>query len=319
MNDYSKDPPAVPKLDRPPAGYFLVVPPADHEEADDAIDLLKLASIARQHWKLLACTGLICGLIAAGISLWMRNVYRAEAIISPTQENQNGGSALKSDIGGIAELAGVDLGNEGSRKVEALATLKSKGFVREFILANNLQPILYANLWDANAKTWKKGVTPPTMEQMVKRFMGRRTIDDSTKTGIVTLDFDWYTPELAAQWTNAMIDMVNERMRGADIKTAESSLEYLDKELANANRVELRLAVAHLIESQENNKMMANVQRDYAYHFIDRAVPPQSKHGPLRSLITLGGVVIGVLLGSAYIALRRRAARIVRMGGGQTV
>jgi LPS O-antigen subunit length determinant protein (WzzB/FepE family) len=74
-----------------------------------------------------------------------------------------------------------------------------------------------------------------------------------------------------------------------------------------------------LIESQENNNMRANVQRDYAYHFIDRAVPPQSKHGPLRSLITLGGVVIGVLLGSAYIALRRRAARIVRMGGGQTV
>jgi uncharacterized protein involved in exopolysaccharide biosynthesis len=318
MNDHTKDPGAVPKLDGPPAGYFLVVPPADHGEADDAIDLFKVASIARQHWKLLACTSLICGLIAAGISLWMRNVYRAEAIISPTQEQQNSGGSFKSELGGIAELAGVDIGSSGSRKVEALATLKSKGFVRDFIVANNLQPILYAESWDANANTWKKGVTPPTMEQMVKRLIGRRTIDESSKTGIVTLNIDWYSPELATQWTNAMIDMVNERMRAADIATAEKSLEYLDKELANANRVELRLAVAQLIESQENNKMMANVQRDYAYHFIDRASPPQSKHAPKRSLITLGGVVIGLLLGSAYLTLRRRAARVARMGGGQT-
>jgi uncharacterized protein involved in exopolysaccharide biosynthesis len=318
MNDYSKDPPVVPKLDGPPAGYFLVVPPPDHGEAEDAIDLFKVASIARHHWKLLACTSLICGLIAAGISLWMRNVYRAEAIISPTQEQQNSGGSFKSELGGIAELAGVDIGSSGSRKVEALATLKSRGFVRDFILANNLQPILYAERWDANANTWKKDVTPPTMEQMVKRFIGRRTIDESTKTGIVTLSFDWYSPELATQWTNGMIDMVNERMRGVDIATAEKSLEYLDKELANANRVELRLAVSQLIESQENSKMMANVQRDYAYHFIDRAVPPQSKHAPKRSLITLGGVVIGLLLGSAYISVRRRAARIARIGGGQT-
>jgi uncharacterized protein involved in exopolysaccharide biosynthesis len=57
--------------------------------------------------------------------------------------------------------------------------------------------------------------------------------------------------------------------------------------------------------------MLANVQRDYAYHFIDRAVPPESKEGPKRTLITIGGAVIGLVLGMAYIAMRRRAARIL--------
>jgi uncharacterized protein involved in exopolysaccharide biosynthesis len=150
------------------------------------------------------------------------------------------------------------------------------------------------------------------MEMVVKRFIGRRTVDENTKSGLVTLRFDWYSPDLAAQWVNDMIDLVNERMRSVDINTAQKSLEYLNLELANANAVELRLAASHLIETQLNNKMLANVQRDYAYHFIDRAVPPQSKQGPMRTVITIGGAVIGFIVGVGYIVIRRRSARIAR-------
>jgi uncharacterized protein involved in exopolysaccharide biosynthesis len=308
MSGRTDDSRGVPKLEGPPAGYFLVVPPVN-DEASDAIDLWKIAGILRSHWKLLTLSVLLGGGIAAVISLQLRNVYRAQAVIAPTQESTNGGNSFKSQLGGIAELAGIDLGGGGGRKVEAMATLMSHGFVRDFILANNLMPILYAERWDPNIKNWRKGATPPTMEMMVKRFIGRRTVDENTKSGLVTLKFDWYSPELAAQWTNGMINMVNERMRAIDIDTAEKSLEYLNREMANANTVELRLAVAHLIETQENNKMVANVQRDYAYHFIDHAVPPQSKQGPMRTVISIGGAVIGFIMGLGYIAIRRRSAR----------
>jgi uncharacterized protein involved in exopolysaccharide biosynthesis len=303
---------SAPNMEGPPAGYFLVVPPADDEEAKDAIDLAKTAAMLRTYWKLLLCMTLVCGIIAAGISLWMRNVYRAQAIIAPTAESNGAGGSMKSDLGGLAALAGIDLGASGGRKVEALATLQSAGFIRDFIVKYNLLPILYSERWDANANTWRKDKTPPTMEKAIKRFKGRRIVDENTKSGLVTVKFDWYSPELAAQWTNAMIDMVNERMRAADIHTAESSLEYLDKEMATANTVELRLAIAQLIETQENNKMMANVQRDYAYHFIDRAVPPETKEGPLRTVISIGGALVGFLLGTAFVVFRRRAAHLPR-------
>ena len=299
-------------MDGPPAGYFLVVPPADSEEEDDAIDLWKMAAIARQHWKLLLFAFVFGAGVAALISLQFRNVYRAQAVVAPTAESSSGGNSLKNEFGGIAELAGIDLGGSGGRKVEAMATLMSHGFVRDFILANNLMPILYAERWDVNTNTWRKGVKPPTMEMMVKRFIGRRIVDENTKSGLVTLRFDWYSPELAAKWTNGMIDMVNDRMRSVDIASAEKSLEYLNKEMGTANGVELRLAISHLVETQENNKMMANVQRDYAYHFIDRASPPESKEGPKRTIISIGGAIIGLLLGFGYIVMRRRAERVSR-------
>jgi LPS O-antigen subunit length determinant protein (WzzB/FepE family) len=298
---------AAPKLEGPPAGYFLVVPPED-AEASDAIDVAKIFRTLRAHWVLLACTTLVAGAITAIIVLNMRNVYRAQAVLSPTKEEKDSGGGLKSELGGIAELAGIGLGGEGSRKAEALATLMAPGFVREFIQTNNLMPILFSEKWDAKTNGWRAGTKPPTIEQGIKRFTGRRQVDENTKTGMVTLRMDWYSPELAAQWVNGMVALVNERLRKADIITAQNSLDYLNQEMAKANAVELRQAISHLMETQENNAMMAKVQQDYAYHFIDAAVPPLQKNSPMRTVLCLAGALIGFLLGAAYVILRRRAS-----------
>lgn len=305
----------MPELSGPPAGYFLVVPPKDDEE-DDAIDPVKIVRIIREHWKLLAVLTLLGGSIAAVISLQMRNLYKAQAVVAPTAESSNG-SSLKNEFGGIAELAGIDLGGGGGRKVEALATLMSPGFVRDFIAKYSLMPILYGERWDPATRNWRAGKKIPTIEQGIKRLRDKRTVNENTKTGLVTINIEWYSPELAAQWTNAMIDMVNERMRAADIRTAKGSLDYLDREMANASAVELRQAISHLIESQINNEMMANVQRDYAYHFIDAAVPPETKDSPKRTLISIGGAVLGTMIGFGYITLKRRLLRRDRLAASQ--
>jgi uncharacterized protein involved in exopolysaccharide biosynthesis len=309
MPDRESDLRAVPNLVGPPAGYFVVVPPADDEDEKDAINLAKVAALLRANWKLLLCLTLIGGAIAAGIALLMRNVYRAQAIVAPTSENQGGtGSSLANEFGGIAALAGIEVGAGGGRKAEAMGTLLSPGFMRDFILKYDLMPILFEESWDANAKTWRKGTTPPTLERGIKRFKGRRTIDENIKSGLVTMSFDWYSPELAALWTNDMIAMVNERMRARDILTAEKSLEYLNQEMATANAVELRQAISKLMETQVNNEMVANVQREYAYHFIDAAVPPQTKSGPWRSLIAAAGAIFGLTLGVTIVLVRRRGS-----------
>ena len=307
MNTY--DPKrAAPNLDLPPAGYFLVVPPKSDGD-EDAIDVGGMVRTLRQHWIFLLAATVLVGGATAIVTLNMRNVYRADAVISPTAEAQQGGSSLKQDIGGIAELAGIDLGGGGGRKVEAFATLMAPGFVREYIQTNNLMPILYSERWDDKRGTWRAGATPPTIEQGVKRFTGRRQINENTKSGLITLTMDWYTPQLAAQWANGQVALVNERLRRADIITAQKSLDFLNVEMAKANAVELRMAISHLMETQENNEMVAKVQQDYAYHFIDAAVPPIQKNAPMRTVLSIAGAVVGFLLAAGYLILRERAVR----------
>ena len=209
---------SAPSLEGPPAGYFLVVPPKD-DDADDTIDLVQTVAILRGYWKMLLCAAVLGGGIAAVISLQMRNVYRAQAIVAPTSEN-NGNNSMKNGLGGIAELAGIDLGGGGGRKVEALATLSSPGIAREFITKYDLMPILYSERWDSEAKRWRAGAKVPTLEMGSKRFRDRRTVVENTKTGLVTVTVEWYSPDLAAKWTMDLIDLVNERMRAADVRTA---------------------------------------------------------------------------------------------------
>ena len=120
-------------------------------------------------------------------------------------------------------------------------------------------------------------------------------MNENTKTGLVSLAVEAHTPEIAAKWANGMIDLVNERMRQADIKTAREQFGISQSGIGAANTVELRLAISHLIEQQINSEMMANVQRDYAYHFIDRAVPPEIKDSPKRTAITIGGAFLGLV------------------------
>jgi len=76
---------------------------------------------------------LIATCLAVAFALWSPNIYRAEALLTPSLEQQGGGlSALASRFGGLASLAGVDLGNKGGDKASiAIEVGKSRLFLGE--------------------------------------------------------------------------------------------------------------------------------------------------------------------------------------------
>ena len=122
-------------------------------------------------------------------------------------------------------------------------------------------PILFDDRWDAAAKKWQPGKKIPTLEQGVKKLKDDRTVNENSKSGLVTLAVEAYTPELAAQWANGMIDLVNERLREADIIDREEQPGVPRPGNHDRQRVELRQAISHLIEQQINSEMLAEVQR----------------------------------------------------------
>jgi uncharacterized protein involved in exopolysaccharide biosynthesis len=290
-------------LKGPPSGYFVVVP---EREEDGAARLAALAWLTLRSWKLLCATAFVGAIVAAVISLQMREIFRAQVLVAPvTQSNAGIGGRLNDQFGGLAALAGVDLTGVGTRKEEAYATLASAGLAREFIQTEKLLPVLFADRWDAAAGRWRPGKEPPTLETGVKRFVTRvRFVEEDRRTGLVTLAIEWTSPQVAAEWANRMVEMTNDRLRIDSTHTAERSIEFLNKELVKTNVVELREAIYRLIETQVNNAMLANVQREFAFRFIDRAVPPELRISPKRTLLTLLGGAIGFLLGLAWVVGR---------------
>jgi uncharacterized protein involved in exopolysaccharide biosynthesis len=292
----------------PPSGYFVVVPEPQGAAGDD---LAAFTGELLAAWRLLLATAFAGGLIAAVAALLLPPKFRAEALLAPsaTQTSPMQGGALRQ-LSGLAALADIDLGAGGGRKEEALATLNSLGFAREFIRANNLLPLLYAERWDAAAGRWRSDAKPPTLGEAAKRFRGDvLSVSDDRRTGFVTVTVDWYAPQLAAQWANGLVAMVNDKLRAEAIDSSQRSLEYLDRELAKTNVVEIRQAIYRLIEQQVNNAMLANVQREYAYRFLDAAVAPESRFTPKRTLMSAVGGACGLFFGVMAVYLRRLRRR----------
>jgi uncharacterized protein involved in exopolysaccharide biosynthesis len=90
----------------------------------------------------------------------------------------------------------------------------------------------------------------------------------------------------------------------------------LEKELAATPLVETRLAIGRLWESQVNQRMVANVTKEYALRVVDRALPPDEEE-PIRPrrlfLAVASGAVaflVAVLICVARPAGRSRAASV---------
>jgi uncharacterized protein involved in exopolysaccharide biosynthesis len=310
MNDVNFGASARQVMSGPPSGYFLVIPQGQQEESASLATVLVTVG---KSWRLVVASVVGGGLLALLASLFMPTTYRAKIIVAPVSESEavGGGGlhgALNSELGGIASMAGIDLSGSDARKQQFYATLISQGFARELITSENLMPLLFPDKWDAAAKTWRAGEKVPTLSAGMRKLLDHhRVVTEDRKTSLVTLVYEWSTPEMAARLANRTIEMVNDRLRGEAVRQADLSIQYLNKELATTNVVGVQQGIYALIQEQIGKSMVANVQREYAYRVIDPAVPPDVKASPLRAVIGSVGAIAGLILSLTYVLLRRPA------------
>jgi uncharacterized protein involved in exopolysaccharide biosynthesis len=269
-----------------------------------------LRELWRHRWRALAATaaGAIVGAI---LTFVLDPVYEAKTVVSPvTQENMgNLMSGLRSQLGGLAALAGVDLSSLASEaKVTAYATLASDEFIRDYIQANNLLPVLFAKDWDPRRNDWRSASRTRTINEGVKYFRKKiRVVTEDRRTGLVTLQIHWKDPALAANWANGMIERVNARLRREAIRQADDTIVLLSKEIARTDSIDLRQLLYRLMQTNINARTVAMVKREYAFKVIDRAFAPDDDQmiRPRLPQMMILGAVLGLLLSAGYFILAR--------------
>lgn len=271
----------------------MVNPSESTEQAssEDAIDLRELwATVWRDRWWVIIITGVFT-LGGITYSLLAQEWWRVELTATPVQKS--GMSSTLARLGGLASLAGVDVGRTDT--TEPVAVLKSRAFAREFIEDLDLMPILL------------EGVTSPDDEPLdirdaVKVFdEDVRTVDEDRKAGLVTLGVRWKDPELAAQWANEMLKRVNDTMRRQALEEAERNVAFLQKEIALTGIVSLQQSMGRVLEGEMQKLMLARGNEEFVFKVIDRAVPPKRRESPKRTLITLMAMLIGGCIGLATV------------------
>ncbi|WP_354623213.1 Wzz/FepE/Etk N-terminal domain-containing protein [Psychromonas sp. MME2] len=202
-------------------------------QADDEIDLRELFhALWKGKWIIILCTAVLA---VGGVffALSQPNTYKSDVLLAPTQGSSGGG--LSGQLGGLAALAGVNIGGAQADdpKVEALAVLQSRKFIDAFIVKHDLLVPLMAStkwiedsntlildeeLYDAATKEWlfdpeENETLKPTLWDANKAFKELLAVSEDKESGMVTISVTHFSPFVAQQWATLLVSELNEWMK----------------------------------------------------------------------------------------------------------
>ncbi|WP_144775892.1 Wzz/FepE/Etk N-terminal domain-containing protein [Marinobacter maritimus] len=292
--------------------------------ADDEIDLRQIfATLWSGKWVVIAFTILFA---AGGVAfaLMKPDIYQASVLVAPAND-EGGVKGLSGQLGGLASLAGINLGGGGSNQtVIAKEVLQSRAFLTDFIRRHQLAvPLKAVNGWNKEKQRWQynrevynpeteewlkddKGESlAPTDWDLVKTFKGDHlSVSESKDTGMLTISIKSLSPIAAKEWAGLLVADINEHMRREDVGTSEARIAYLEGKLEETSIAGMQQVFYQLIESETRTVMLANAQPEYVFKTVDPAVAPQEKSEPKRALIVVLAVMLGGMLGVFVVFIR---------------
>ncbi|HHY0580688.1 TPA: Wzz/FepE/Etk N-terminal domain-containing protein [Vibrio parahaemolyticus] len=305
---------------------YLAYPPKP-QQGDDEIDLRELfKALWKGKWVIIVTTFVFafCSVLYA---LSLPNIYKADALLAPAESSGGGGlSKMAGQLGGLAALAGVNLGaGESSQTDLAVQVMKSRQFIEAFVNKHDLLvPLMAAKGWDLEnnklildeelynptAGEWLRepeglrGATPTAQEAFEVFSKEVLNVNQDKESGLYTVSVKHYSPYLAQQWVNWLVEDINKVMRERTIAETSQNLAYLNAQLQKTAVADMQSAFYKLIEEQTKSLMLAEVQEEFIFKEVDPAVVPELKDGPKRALICVLGTLLGGMLGIAIVLIR---------------
>jgi uncharacterized protein involved in exopolysaccharide biosynthesis len=297
------------KKDSNSSTNYVMVESNSSTEVDE-IDLFELIHTLLRSWRSILGITTICTGLAVAFALNSPDVYKAETLLSPANEEKSGTSSVFNQFGGLAAMAGISIPSD-SNVERVLATLETREFLKKFISSRKLLPIIFDELWDESSKSWKEieGKEELATEDGILPLQGAIEVKKE-KSGLITLSIFWKDPEIAAQWANDLVMQLNEQLRQKAIADSKKRVGYLEHELAKTTLQDMRAVLYNLLESEKQKAMLANVNEDFALEVIDPAVAPEFREKPKRSLIVVLGGACGGLLGVFSVFIRQFIQKI---------
>jgi uncharacterized protein involved in exopolysaccharide biosynthesis len=253
--------------------------------ADDGYSIAEITHLLRNQKGLVIAIIAATALVAVVIALVSKPVFRAQVVAMDVRERGGMNAAVGGQLGGLAALAGVNIGAAGVPR-EASAVLKSRTLASRFVEREALLPQLLegqsekATLWFA-------------VERLRNDVL---SIVEEPRSGLITVTVDWRDPDEAARWANAFVALADDMLRRRAIEDHERNIKYVNEQISQTAALPVRSALFKIIEDETKNLMLARSRQDYAFFVVDAAVVPESRIAPRRVLIVSLGVALGVLL-----------------------
>lgn len=292
----------------------------------DEIDFKELFSTLWESKTFILSTTSIFALLAMLYSLSLPNIYQSNALLNPVEASGQMSNGL-GDYSTIANLTGLNLSttNTDSNAAKALKKINTLSFFVENILPNIFLPDLIAlDSWDPainkiiynkdiyndELKSWvqdsktKLAITSPQSAYLV--FLQNNLVFSSDlETGFITIGIKHQSPYIAKEWTEIIVDQLNDFFRKKDKLEAQTSINFLNQQMAKTNFTEIKEVIAQLIQNKTQQLALVESGKFYVFEYLDPPAVMERRSEPSRAIITILGTIIGGFFGFFIVILRK--------------
>ena len=253
--------------------------------SNDEIDIKYLFKIIFDERRMIITLTALFSVIAVMYSLSLSNIYKSSALLSPVGDNSSTNQSMNK-IGGLAGLAGINISSSGGKSTKAITKIKTLSFFEDNILPNIFLPDLMAAIdWDEKSNTviYEEGLFDtkaqkwtiiPSSQKSFKEFMKVIELSQDSSTGFVSLSFKHYSPYVAKEWTELVVDQINDSFRTLDKLEAQASMSYLNAQMAQTSYSEIK-EVIDLLNTLDFSNIKTNLSKfelKYSVVILDNTV-----------------------------------------------
>ncbi len=287
-----------------------------NNELGDEIDIKALFKRILINKHIIAASTASFAIIALIYSLTLSNIYQSTALLSPV-DDQGSSSQSLNNLGGLASLAGISIPSSSSgNSTKAITKITTLSFFEENILPNIFLPDLMAvRTWDKERNSViynnsmysvqnEKWNEIPHPQKSYKAFISRLQVSQDFETKFLTISIKHESPYIAKEWTELVVNQINDSFRAKDKLEAESAMNFLNTQMALTNYTEIKQVVAEILKQKMQQLALIEANEFYVFSYLDQPAVARKKTEPSRTSICILGTLLGFMLGVLFVLIR---------------
>ena len=288
----------------------------DKNNSKEEIELVGLLNLIwESKWIIIATTS-VFSIVAVIYSLSLPNIYESKALLSPVSGDIASNKSM-GNVSSLANLAGINISNPASsNSIKALTKVKTISFFKDNILPNIfLTDLMAVKSWDPKTNTIyydtdkfdnesQSFIKKPSAQQSFKEFNDIFHLSQDYDTGFVTISIKHQSPVISQQWTNLIVNQINEFFRINDKREAEAAMDFLNVQMAQTSYNEIKMVIAQILKNRMQQLTLIEANDFYIFSYLDPPMVMEEKIEPNRASISILGAIFGALLSILLVISR---------------
>ena len=288
----------------------------DKNNTKEEIDLVGLLKLIWESKRIIIATTAVFSIVAVIYSFSLPNIYESKALLSPVNEDMGSNQSM-GNVAGLANLAGINISNAAnSNSIKAIKKAETISFFKDNILPNIFLPDLMAvKSWDAETNTIfydtdnfdnesQSFIQTPSAQESYKEFKDIFQLSQNYDTGFVTVSIKHQSPFISQEWTDLIVNQINEFFRIKDKREAQAAMDFLNAQMVQTSFNEIKLVIAQLLKNRMQQLTLIEANDFYIFSYLDPPMVMEEKIEPNRLSLSILGAIFGGLLGILYVIIR---------------